>query len=102
MAGGDVRAGRAVDDVVLEMRDSRPAPRGPRAGFPAGDVRTAQGPPRGGSGELQNESPTLMRQRSIAGIRLRRLVRATVPDPSGTVVGDLVGWDFTTQAPNSR
>ena len=42
------------------------------------------------------------REHHIAGIRLRRRVRTTVPDPDGQLVADLLGRDFTADAPNTK
>ena len=44
----------------------------------------------------------IMRQEQIAGLRLRRRVRTTVPDPAEQTVPDLLGRDFTAEAPNQR
>jgi len=44
----------------------------------------------------------VMRAHHIAGIRLRRRVRTTVPDPDGQLVPDLLGRDFTAHAPNTK
>jgi len=44
----------------------------------------------------------IMRQEQIAGLRLRRRVRTTVPDPAEQTVPDLLGRDFTAPAPNQR
>jgi transposase InsO family protein len=44
----------------------------------------------------------VMRERHIAGIRLRRRVRTTVPDPDGQLVPDLLERDFTAHAPNMK
>ena len=44
----------------------------------------------------------VMRQAQIAGLRLRRRVRTTVPEPADQRVPDLLGRDFTAQAPNRR
>ena len=44
----------------------------------------------------------IMRQEQIAGLRLRRRVRTTVPDPVEQTVPDLLGRDFTAPAPNQR
>jgi transposase InsO family protein len=43
-----------------------------------------------------------MRQEQIAGLRLRRRVRTTVPDPAEQTVPDLLGRDFTAEGPNQR
>ena len=44
----------------------------------------------------------VMRQENIAGLRLRRRVRTTVPEPAEEKVPDLLGRDFTAEAPNRR
>lgn len=44
----------------------------------------------------------IMRERAIAGIRLRRRVRTTVPDPDAQVVPDLLERDFTACEPNRK
>ncbi|MDF9876156.1 transposase InsO family protein [Cellulosimicrobium cellulans] len=44
----------------------------------------------------------VMRERAIAGIRLRRRVRTTVPDPDAQVVPDLLERDFTASEPNRK
>ncbi|PVU81405.1 IS3 family transposase [Cellulomonas sp. WB94] len=44
----------------------------------------------------------VMRAHHIAGIRLRRRVRTTVPDPDGQLVPDLLERDFTAHAPNTK
>src|SRR3954449_903953 len=42
----------------------------------------------------------IMRQEQIAGLRLRRRVRTTVPDPAEQTVPDVLGRDFTAEEPN--
>ncbi|WP_345608803.1 IS3 family transposase, partial [Streptomonospora salina] len=44
----------------------------------------------------------LMRTAGIEGLHLRRKVRTTVPEPATAPAGDLLGRDFTAQAPNTR
>ena len=44
----------------------------------------------------------VMRQAQIAGLRLRRRVRTTVPEPADQRVPDLINRDFTASAPNQR
>ncbi|MBB6175009.1 hypothetical protein HNR23_005069 [Nocardiopsis mwathae] len=44
----------------------------------------------------------LMRAVGLQGIHLRRKIRTTVPEPSDQPVPDLLGRDFTADAPNSR
>ena len=43
-----------------------------------------------------------MREHGIAGLRLRRRVRTTVPEPADQKVPDLLRRDFTAAAPNQR
>ncbi|GAA2902897.1 hypothetical protein GCM10010472_71380 [Pseudonocardia halophobica] len=43
----------------------------------------------------------VMREHGIAGYRRRRRVRTTIPEPADTTVPDLLGRDFTAQAPNT-
>ena len=44
----------------------------------------------------------VMAEHKIAGIRLRRRVRTTVPEPSDEKVPDLLKRDFTAEAPNTK
>jgi transposase InsO family protein len=44
----------------------------------------------------------VMRAHAIAGLRLRRRVRTTVPEPADQKVPDLLGRDFNATAPNRR
>lgn len=44
----------------------------------------------------------VMAENGLAGIRLRRRVRTTVPEPSDTKAPDLLQRDFTAAAPNRR
>lgn len=44
----------------------------------------------------------VMREHELAGIRLRRRVKTTVPDQSGRKFPDLIGRDFTAPAPNQK
>ena len=43
-----------------------------------------------------------MRERHLVGLRLRRKVRTTVPDPDATPVPDLLKRDFTAPAPDIK
>ena len=76
------------------------------------DTDTAQGVPRI-TAELNDGAPPetrinhkrvarVMRQAQIAGLRLRRRVRTTVPEPADERVPDLLSRDFTASAPNQR
>jgi transposase InsO family protein len=44
----------------------------------------------------------VMTEHGIAGIRLRRKVRTTIPEPADAKVPDLVKRDFTAEAPNRK
>jgi len=101
LAAAPTRAARADADLALAARI--------RA-IHAAD--TAQGVPRI-TAELNDGAPPetrinhkriarVMRQAQIAGLRLRRRVRTTVPEPADQRVPDLLGRDFTAQAPNRR
>ena len=44
----------------------------------------------------------IMRDIGVAGLRLRRRHRTTIADPAAAKAPDLIGRDFTAQAPNTR
>ncbi|MFB6395927.1 IS3 family transposase [Polymorphospora lycopeni] len=44
----------------------------------------------------------VMRRFGVRGLRLRRRLRTTVPDPAAAKAPDLIGRDFTAPAPNRR
>lgn len=44
----------------------------------------------------------VMRRFGVQGLRLRRRVRTTVPDPAAAKAPDLIGRDFTAGQPNQR
>ena len=72
----------------------------PSADVPAGDRDRSPG--RGRLLEPVNHKRVarVMRERRIVGLRLRRKVRTTVPDPDLTPVADLLKRAFTATAPN--
>ena len=101
LAAAPARAVRASADAALAQRI--------RA---VHDTDTAQGVPRI-TAELNDGAPPetrvnhkrvarVMRQAQIAGLRLRRRVRTTVPEPAEQTVPDLLGRDFTAPEPNQR
>jgi transposase InsO family protein len=101
LAAAPARAARADADTALAERI--------RA---IHDTDTAQGVPRI-TAELNDGAPPetrvnhkrvarVMRQAQIAGLRLRRRVRTTVPEPADQRVPDLINRDFTASAPNQR
>ena len=92
LAGAEARAARERADRVLagQIRVVH------------GDADGAYGSPRvtaelRGSGMIVNEKKVarVMRKFSIAGIRLRKRARTTVPEPADVPVPDLFGRDFT-------
>ena len=100
LAAAPARAMRASADAALAQRI--------RA---IHDTDPAQGVPRITAELNDGADPTarvnhkrvarVMRQEQIAGLRLRRRVRTTVPDPAEQTVPDLLGRDFTAEAPTS-
>lgn len=101
LAGAAKRAARRADDDALAARIRT-----------AHDKDTTQGAPRitaelndgAAPGERVNRKRVarVMRERGIAGLRLRRRKRTTIPDQSATPVPDLVKRDFTAPAPNLK
>ena len=101
LAAAPARAVRASADAALAQRI--------RA---IHDTDRAQGVPRITAELNDGADPTarvnhkrvarVMRQEQIAGLRLRRRVRTTIPDPAEQTVPDLLGRDFTAPAPNQR
>ncbi|MCX4564501.1 IS3 family transposase [Streptomyces phaeochromogenes] len=95
-ASAEARAARQREDQVLaeEIRKVH------------GESGGAHGSPRvtaelRDNGHHVNEKRVarVMRTYSIAGIRLRRRVRTTVPDPASSPVPDLLQRDFTAPEP---
>lgn len=105
VAGRPAREARARADEALAER-----------------IRRAQDPKQGGdraygvprvTAELNDGVPEVarvnhkrvarvMREHGLAGLRLRRRVRTTIPESANQVVADLVGRDFTAEAPNQK
>jgi transposase InsO family protein len=98
-AGAEARAAREQADVRLAARiravhsDSGGAYGSPRV---TAELREA--------GTVINEKKVarVMRKFAIAGIRLRKKVRTTVPEPCATPVADLFGRDFTAPEPGVK
>ena len=99
-AAAPARAERAAADAVLAERIRV-----------VHEADKAYGAPRV-TAELNDGAPPervnhrrvarVMAERGIAGIRLRRRVRATIPEPSDEKVPDLLKRDFTAEAPNHK
>jgi integrase-like protein/helix-turn-helix protein len=101
LAAAPARAARAAADAALAQQI--------RA---IHDTDTAQGVPRI-TAELNDGAPLegrvnhkrvarVMREHGITGLRLRRRVRTTVPEPADQKVPDLLHRDFTADAANQR
>jgi transposase InsO family protein len=101
LAAAPTRAQRAAADQELAARIHR-----------VHEADRAYGAPRitaelndGASSEARvnhKRVARVMRAGGIAGIRLRRRVRTTIPEPSDQKVPDLLNRDFTAPAPNCR
>ncbi|WP_423247587.1 IS3 family transposase [Streptomyces achmelvichensis] len=99
LAGAGARAARKHEDRVLADEISEIH----------GESGGAYGSPRVTAelrekGHAVNEKRVarIMRTFSIAGIRLRRRIRTTVPDPASGQVADLFGRDFTAPEPGRK
>nr|WP_258049744.1 IS3 family transposase [Streptomyces finlayi] len=99
LAGAEARASRKHQDRVLAEQIRRVH----------GESGGAYGSPRVTAelrekGHRVNEKRVarIMRTFSITGIRLRRRVRTTVPDPASGQVADLFGRDFTATEPGRK
>jgi transposase InsO family protein len=99
LAGAEARAARQRRDRILaeEIREVH------------GESGGAYGSPRVTAelrekGHVVNEKRVarIMRTFSITGIRLRRRVRTTAPDPASGQVADLFGRDFTAAEPGRK
>ncbi|MDX3784782.1 IS3 family transposase [Streptomyces europaeiscabiei] len=99
LAGAEARAARQHRDRVLaeEIREVH------------GESGGTYGSPRvtaelRGKGRRVNEKRVarIMRTFSITGIRLRRRVRTTIPDPAASPVPDLFQRDFTATGPGLK
>ena len=105
LAAASARAARAADDAALAARIrvlQDPAQGGDRAyGAPrvTADLNDAVT-----AAERVNHKRVarVMREHQLAGIRLRRRVKTTIPDQSGRRFPDLIERDFTVGEPNRR
>ena len=104
LAAAPRRAVRAAQDTVLaaQIRDVQdPARGGDRAlGAPRVTAELNDGAP---AAERVNHKRVarVMAEHGLAGIRLRRRVRTTIPEPADQKVPDLLGRDFTATTPNT-
>ena len=97
------RAERAAADDALAARIKAVHDADSSYGAPRITAELNEGTIVGDAGRVNRKRVArVMRQRGIAGLRLRRKVRTTIPEPDDTVVADLLGRDFTAPAPNLR
>ncbi|WP_447587932.1 IS3 family transposase [Microbacterium lacticum] len=105
LAAAPGRAARAADDARLAARIrvlQDPAQGGDRAyGAPRITADLNDGVPAAGRVNHKRVA-RVMREHQLAGIRLRRRVKTTIPDQSGRKFPDLIGRDFSTGEPNRR
>jgi transposase InsO family protein len=99
------RAARTQSDEALatcvRRAQDRKSGGDPAYGVPRVTAELNDGVPEG---ERVNHKRVarVMRERGLAGIRLLRRVKTTLPDPSGQKVEDLVQRDFTSDAIGTR
>lgn len=95
------RARRAASDTALAERIRRVHAQDRAYGAPRVTAELNDGAP---PGQRVNHKRVarVMRAHTIAGIRLRRRVRTTIPEPADQKVPDLLRRNFTAQAPNQR
>lgn len=105
LAAAPGRTARAAADAALAARIrvlQDPAQGGDRAyGAPriTADLNDGATP----AGRVNHKRVArVMREHQIAGIRLRRRVKTTIPDQSGRRFPDLIGRDFSIGEPNRR
>ncbi|WAL39506.1 IS3 family transposase [Brevibacterium sp. BRM-1] len=99
------RAAKAADDAALAARIrvlQDPAQGGDRAyGAPRITADLNDGVPAAGRVNHKRVA-RVMREHELAGIRLRRRVKTTIPDQSGRKFPDLIERDFSIGEPNRR
>lgn len=98
------RAERAAADEALAARIRAVQNKeGTEYGAPRITAELNDGTVLGDDGRVNHKRVArVMRAHGIAGLRLRRKVRTTVPEPSDTPVPDLLRRDFTAPAPNIK
>ena len=105
LAAAPRRAAKAADDAALAARIrvlQDPAQGGDRAyGAPRITADLNDGVPA--SGRVNHKRVArVMREHQLAGIRLRRRVKTTIPDQSGRRFPDLIERDFSIGEPGRR
>ncbi|WP_328760004.1 IS3 family transposase [Streptomyces sp. NBC_00271] len=99
LAGAEARAARQHKDRILaeEIREIHG-----ESGGAYGSPRVTAGLREKGRRVNEKRVARIMRTFSITGIRLRRRVRTTVPDPAASPVADLFQRDFTAADPGRK
>lgn len=105
LAAAPGRAARQAEDAALAERIrvlQDPALGGDRAsGAPRITADLNEG--AAADGRVNHKRVArVMREHGLAGVRLRRRVRTTIPDQSGRRFPDLIGRDFSAGEPNRR
>jgi transposase InsO family protein len=101
LAAAPGRAARTAADTTLAERIRVIHGTDTAQGVPRITAELNDGVPPGGRVNHKRVA-RVMRAHDLAGLRLRRRVRTTVPEPADQRVPDLLGRDFTAEAPNRR
>ncbi len=97
------RAERAAADEALAVRIRAAHDADDTYGAPRITMELNEGTVLGDAARVNRKRVArVMRERGIAGLRLRRRVRTTIPEPDDAPVPDLLKRDFTAPAPNLR
>lgn len=97
------RAARKASDDQLECRIRAVHDADRTCGAPRITAELNDGVSSGAPGRVNHKRVArVMRQRNIAGLRLRKVVRTTISEPSDAKVLDLVERDFSASEPNTR
>lgn len=101
LAAAPTRAARSEADTELAERIRQVHDTDRTQGVPRITAELNDGAPADGRVNHKRVA-RVMRAHAIAGFRLRRRVRTTVPELADQRVPDLLGRDFTVPAPNQR
>jgi transposase InsO family protein len=105
IASAPTRAARADADLALaaKIRALQDPTLGGDRAYGAPRITADLNDGVGGSERVNRKRVArVMREHQLAGIRLRRRVRTTIPDQSGRKFPDLVGREFTAEMPNLK
>lgn len=103
LAAAPARAERAAADDALAVRIAAVHEADKTYGAPRITAELNDGTIIGDDGRVNHKRVArVMRARGIAGLRLRRKVCTTIPEPADTPVPDLLERDFTAPVPNVK